>query len=108
MTDVNGSERELVVAVAQPRCVAYDVAENAVAHAEVVRAARAPVVVFPELSLTGYELDAALVRPEDERLAPIVAACAETGAVALVGAAAGLLTSRPKVSNMCCVTSNTC
>jgi predicted amidohydrolase len=38
------------------------------------------------MSLTGYELDAVPVVPDDERLAPIVAACAETGTLALVGA----------------------
>jgi hypothetical protein len=43
-------------------------------------------VVFPELSLTGYELDAAVVSVEDPRLGPIVEACAETRSVALVGA----------------------
>ncbi|MEU3557510.1 carbon-nitrogen hydrolase family protein [Streptomyces fragilis] len=76
----------LSIAVAQPRTVAHDVAGNALAHAEAVRAAGARVVVFPELSLTGYELDAAVVEPDDERLAPIVAACAGTGTLALVGA----------------------
>ncbi|MGR3933698.1 carbon-nitrogen hydrolase family protein [Streptomyces sp. BRA346] len=74
------------IAVAQPRCTAHDVAANAVAHAEAVRAADARVVVFPEMSLTGYQLDAAPVSPDDERLAPIVSACAETGTLALVGA----------------------
>lgn len=79
-------ERTLSIAVAQPRCTAYDVRANAVAHAEAVRAADARVVVFPEMSLTGYELDAEPVGPDDERLAPIVAACAQTGTLALVGA----------------------
>ncbi|MYU12407.1 carbon-nitrogen hydrolase family protein, partial [Streptomyces sp. SID8361] len=79
--------RSLSIAVAQPRCVAHDVAANAVAHAEAVRAAGARVVVFPEMSLTGYELDATPVAPDDERLAPIVAACAESRTLALVGAA---------------------
>lgn len=79
-------EQSLRIAVAQPRCVAYEVAANAVAHAEAVRAAEARVVVFPEMSLTGYELDAMPVAPNDERLAPIVAACSETGTLALVGA----------------------
>ena len=74
------------IAVAQPRCAAHDVTANAVAHAEAVRAADARVVVFPEMSLTGYELDAAPVSPDDERLAPIIAACAATGTLALVGA----------------------
>jgi predicted amidohydrolase len=76
----------LIVAVAQPRCVACDVAANAEAHGAAVREADARVVVFPELSLTGYELDAPAVAVEDARLAPIVEACAETGSVALVGA----------------------
>ncbi|MBP8532551.1 carbon-nitrogen hydrolase family protein [Streptomyces sp. MK37H] len=76
----------LSIAVAQPRCAAHDVAANAVAHAEAVRAADARVVVFPEMSLTGYELDATPVAPDDDRLAPIVAACAATGTLALVGA----------------------
>ncbi len=43
-------------------------------------------MVFPELSLTGYELDAAVIAVEDPRLVPIVEACAEAGSVALVGA----------------------
>ncbi|WP_376768576.1 nitrilase-related carbon-nitrogen hydrolase, partial [Pseudonocardia pini] len=53
----------LAVAAAQPACVARDVAANARGHAEAVRAAGARVVVFPELSLTGYELDAPAVPP---------------------------------------------
>jgi predicted amidohydrolase len=44
------------------------------------------VTVFPELSLTGYELDAPAITIEDPRLAPIVEACAEAGSLALVGA----------------------
>jgi predicted amidohydrolase len=79
-------EQLLSVAVAQPRCVAHDVTGNAKAHAEAVRAAHARVVVFPEMSLTGYELDADPIAPDDERLAPIVAACAEARTLALVGA----------------------
>ncbi len=76
----------ITIAVAQPPCVSYDVAANAAAHAAVVRAAGARVVVFPELSLTGYELDAPALAPDDPLLAPIVAACAETGSLALAGA----------------------
>ncbi|GAB4102536.1 carbon-nitrogen hydrolase family protein [Micromonospora taraxaci] len=76
----------LRLAVAQPACVPLDVAENARAHAAAVRAARARVVVFPELSLTGYELDAPVVSVDDARLTPLVEACAETGALALAGA----------------------
>ena len=76
----------IVIAVAQPRCVSLDVAANALTHAAAIRAANARVVVFPELSLTGYELDAPTVDTGDPRLAPIAAACAESGSLALVGA----------------------
>lgn len=78
--------KPLSIAVAQPVCVPYDVAANALTHAATVRSAGARVVVFPELSLTGYELDAPAMSLEDPRLMPIVEACAATKSVALVGA----------------------
>ncbi|MFF0154677.1 carbon-nitrogen hydrolase family protein [Micromonospora sp. NPDC005203] len=74
------------LAVAQPLCVPLDVAQNARTHAAAVRAAGARVVVFPELSLTGYELAAPVVPVDDPRLVPLVEACAETGTLALAGA----------------------
>jgi len=87
VADRAGPARDpLTVAVAQPLCVPYDVAVNAVTHAATIRSAAARVVVFPELSLTGYELDAPAISVDHPRLAPIVEACAEVGAVALVGA----------------------
>jgi predicted amidohydrolase len=76
----------LVVAVAQPFCVSHDIAANAATHAATVRSAGARVVVFPELSLSGYELDATAIAADDPRLAPLVEACAEAQASALVGA----------------------
>jgi predicted amidohydrolase len=76
----------LTVVAAQPPCTARDVAANARAHADAVRRAGARVVVFPELSLTGYELDAPALDPADPRLAPLVEACADAGALALAGA----------------------
>lgn len=76
----------LVVAAAQPFCVAGDVEANARAHAAAVREAAARVVAFPEMSLTGYELDAPVVATNDPRLAPLVDACADTGTLALAGA----------------------
>jgi predicted amidohydrolase len=88
----------LSIAVAQPPCVSYDVAANAVTHAAAVRSAGTRVVVFPELSLTGYELAAPAVTPEDPRLAPIVQACAETGSVALVGAPVQGEAGRPHIA----------
>src|SRR5262245_16523728 len=74
------------IAVAQPAVVAYDVAANVATHARIVRESGARLVVFPELSLTGYNLDAPAITAGDPRLAPIVDACAGTGAVALAGA----------------------
>jgi predicted amidohydrolase len=88
----------LVIAVAQPRCVSFDVAANALVHAAAVRTANARVVVFPELSLTGYELDADTIDPGDPRLAPIVVACAETGSLALVGAPVSGEAGRPHIA----------
>ncbi len=76
----------LLIAVAQPSIAAYDVLANAVMHAATVRETQARVVVFPELSLTGYQLDAPSITAADERLGPIVDACREAGSIALVGA----------------------
>jgi len=78
--------RPLSIAVAQPVCVALDVRANGLTHAKAVRAAQTRIVVFPELSLTGYELGAAAVDPGDLALDPIVQACKESGSIALVGA----------------------
>lgn len=77
----------LTLAVAQPPCTAGDLAANVAEHTAVVRRTPARVVVFPELSLTGYVLDAAPVDPLDGALGPLVEACADAGCVALVGAA---------------------
>jgi predicted amidohydrolase len=80
----------LTIAVAQPLIVSHDVIGNVAAHVEAVYAAYgARLVVFPELSLTGYELDAARLGADDARLRPLASACAETGATALVGAPVG-------------------
>jgi predicted amidohydrolase len=78
--------KPLSIAVAQPRIQPGNVPANVRTHAAVVRAAAARVVVFPELSLTGYELDGEPIDPADPRLRPLVQACARAGAVALVGA----------------------
>ncbi|MFD4531312.1 carbon-nitrogen hydrolase family protein [Kitasatospora sp. NPDC058397] len=80
----------VTVAVAQPACADAGrpdtVAVNVERHAQTVREAAARLVVFPELSLTGYDLAAPALGPADPRLAPLVAACAATGTTALVGA----------------------
>ena len=86
MRDDEAVRSPLKVAAGQPACTPHELAANAAEHAALVRATRARVVVFPELSLTGYELDADVVAPDDVALAPLVEACAATGAVALAGA----------------------
>ncbi len=78
--------KSLSIAAVQPACVDYDVAHNAGIHAALVRAADARVVVFPEMSITGYQLDAQVVDPLDSHLELIVKACEDTGAIALIGA----------------------
>lgn len=77
---------ELTVGVAQPVVQTADLAANAARHAEAVVAAGVRVLVFPELSLTGYDLTAPAVDLADTRLSPLDVACARTGTLALVGA----------------------
>lgn len=81
-----GMREPLVIAVAQPESILYDIPGNAERHAAAVRECDARVAVFPELSLSGYEMDAPAIGSADRRLAPIIEACRETGSVALVGA----------------------
>lgn len=84
----------MLVAAAQLEPVAGDVEANVAAHVELVRAAAADgarLVVFPELSLTGYELERISAEPaltlseDDPRLEPVRRACDATGATAVVG-----------------------
>ncbi len=79
----------VAVAVAQPVVVSGDLVTTVDHHARAVETAGADgarVVVFPELSLTGYELAAPRVDPGDHRLAPLIDACRTNRVVALVGA----------------------
>ncbi|HMJ76579.1 MAG TPA: carbon-nitrogen hydrolase family protein [Iamia sp.] len=80
------SRRPLALAAAQPVVTAGDLEATVAAHVAAVRMAAARVVVFPEMSLTGYVLDAPSVALDDPALEPVVDACAEAGALALVGA----------------------
>ena len=85
----------LKVAVAQTRARPGDVAHNVAEAASMIgRAADAGarVVLFPELSLTGYEpgwlkasLPACAVDPDGPELDPIRSACRSTGVTAVVG-----------------------
>lgn len=78
--------KTLTVAAAQPVTGPHDVAANAHQHAQALTSAATRLVVFPELSLTGYELGTEPISPDDPRLDPLTDACTQTGAVALVGA----------------------
>ncbi|MFB7722109.1 carbon-nitrogen hydrolase family protein [Nocardia sp. NPDC056100] len=85
----------LTLAAAQIPCVPIDIEQNVAAHAAVLAdaaAAGARVVLFTELSLTGYELESIAtrlpelaVREDDSRLQPLRAACARYGVYAIVG-----------------------
>lgn len=73
----------LRIAVGQP-LVGTDLSASVSAHAALVLAARADVMVFPEMSLTGYRLDA---DPVDlDGLNELVLACRAVVTCALVGA----------------------
>lgn len=76
----------LSVAAAQPHVVPGDLAATVAHHARLVTATEARLVVFPELSLTGYHLDVDPLDPDDPRLHPLVEACRQTSSTALVGA----------------------
>lgn len=83
------------IAVAQLTSIPGDVEANVAAHAELIgqaAAQAAAVVVFPELSLTGYELAAierdprTTLAPADPRLQPLIDACRDDDLIAVVGA----------------------
>lgn len=80
------------MAVAQTVPVRGVVAANLEQHVRLVEIAAqegAQVVVFPELSLTGYELDLArdlALAPDDGRLAPLCNAAASGGLTIIAGA----------------------
>ena len=80
------------IAVAQTSPKPGDVDYNVQEHLELVARARtlgAEVLVFPELSLTGYELEAAkelAFVPDDARIEPLVEAASEASMTLLLGA----------------------
>ena len=88
LTDEDGRERRRLqcsrgpsfkVAAAQVASVRGDIEANVATHAAAIQAAgerHVSVLVFPELSLTGYELDLAresIVSERDSRLSPLIA-----------------------------------
>lgn len=83
----------LRVVAAQPAVT--DLVSTVRSHARIIDVAEADLVVFPELSLTGYRFDASPISPvrDTDLLEPITTACARTGAVAVAGAPAEYLRS---------------
>jgi predicted amidohydrolase len=84
--------RRFVIAAAQSCSIKGDIESNARAHVEMVRIAaehRARLVVFPELSLTGYEpeLTAGLaMKADDLRLDPLKECSRRCGITIIAGA----------------------
>ncbi|GAB24516.1 glutamine-dependent NAD(+) synthetase [Gordonia polyisoprenivorans NBRC 16320 = JCM 10675] len=75
----------LRVAVAQPGD-GSSLRDSARRHAGLIRRAGADLIVFPELSLTGYHLDARDVAVDATELGVIADACHDSGCTALIGA----------------------
>lgn len=81
-----------VIAAAQSISLPGDIEANVREHLRFISAAHAAgvqMLVFPELSLTGYELpllQRCLLHPGDEVLAPVRALVRQTGMVVTVGA----------------------
>ncbi len=76
----------LKIAVSQPHSALGRLVDNIERHAEAIRDIESRVVVFPEMSLTGYAMDVTPIEPDDQRLRPLVDATSASGSVALVGA----------------------
>jgi len=80
------------IAAAQSPSIAGDVEQNLQTHLKFIEAARdagVDILLFPELSLTGYELPlmrACAMAPDDARLAPIRAMAADANMSVIVGA----------------------
>ena len=89
------ADADLVVAAAQMGAVPGDIVANVGTHQAFMKAAAklgVSLLVFPELSLTGYELPlakACVLQPEDERLAPIRDLAGQLGMVVSLGAPVG-------------------
>lgn len=82
----------MCIAAAQSCALAGDVAGNVLAHTRFIAAARraeVELLLFPELSLSGYEpalLQRCALRPDDPRLAPIRELAREARMTIIVGA----------------------
>jgi predicted amidohydrolase len=90
--DTNRHTSGLVVAAAQCISVRGALEQNIGEHLRFIEAAASigvDLIVFPELSLTGYELDLARtlqIDPEDQRIEPLRTAAKEHGMQVIAGA----------------------
>lgn len=107
MTPIPVPDRPLRVALAQVQAVPGDVAANVALAVDLVRRAGdggAALIAFPELSLTGYELEflkqkpEGWVTPDDVRLGSLRRACADLGLTAVVGAAVREADGTPRIA----------
>jgi predicted amidohydrolase len=91
------------IAAAQVASVRGDVDANVATHAAAIRAAgehNVSVLVFPELSLTGYEPDLArdLIFPEDDRrLSPLIALSRQHHMKVIIGAPLRNFAEKPAI-----------
>lgn len=104
----------LIIAAAQYHAVAADIERNLNHHLRFIRQAAAQhvqLLIFPELSLTGYELNAAsrlALTLDDPRLQPLADAAKQQQMTLVVGAPLndgtelfiGALTFRPTATEM--------
>lgn len=96
-------ESPLRVATAQATSIPGDVVSNVRRSAAMVAQSAADLVVFPELSLTGYEPGFIAASPDawfssdDGRLDPVRRACVDAGATAVLGAPLRSASGRPRI-----------
>jgi predicted amidohydrolase len=103
-----GVTTALTVAAVQYQGVHGDIAASAaehVRHIKDVHSVGARLIVFPELSLTGYDLSLfasqdAWVTSADPRLEPIREICARTGITAVIGAALRERDGTPRLASL--------
>jgi predicted amidohydrolase len=95
------------IAAAQSPSIPENVEENVQIHLNFIASARqanVDILVFPELSLCGYELphlSACVVAPDDVLLAPIQAMAVDAGMTIIVGAAvAGEKAGLPSIGSI--------
>jgi len=110
----NDELKPFSIAAAQASSIKGDVEANVRAHAELVRAAvehDVDVIVFPELSLTGYEPKIAgdtTIDIDDRRLAPLKRQSQQFGITIVAGAPIDCPGGKPYIGALILSTGNPC